>query len=116
VDADGNSLSSSILQRLSRWARPTGSESVLLNGRVVPAGCRILSHRRFDQVDGRSYGVADAAERAGRVLAVNNLDIESLPGCSAAVRSLFHLEAYKAQPLPPVPTPSTRTQSQRTTT
>ncbi len=102
VDANGNSLSSSIAPASFQvGAADQQPESVLLNGRAVPSGCRVLPRVGGSiQVDGRSYGGSlTLLNRAGRLLAVNNLDIEQyLPGVlSGELFPNFHLEAYKAQ-------------------
>jgi len=102
VDAHGGSLSSSILPASFQVAVPAGqSESILLNGRAVPTGSRILSRTAGTiHVDGRPYGgTLTLLNAADRLRVVNNLDVEQyLPGVlTGELFPHFHPEAYKAQ-------------------
>jgi stage II sporulation protein D len=102
VDPNGNSLFSSIAPASFQvGANNQQPEYVLLNGRPVPSGCRILPRTTGTiHLDGRPYGGSlTLLNSAGRLLAVNNLDIEQyLPGVlTGELFPQFHSEAYRAQ-------------------
>ncbi len=102
VDPAGNSLFSDTAP-ISIQVRADSQQpaAVELNGRAVPSGCRVIPAAAGTiRVDGRLYGgTLTILNRSGRVLLVNNLDIEDyLPGVlTGEMFPTFHIEAFKAQ-------------------
>jgi stage II sporulation protein D len=102
VDSRGNSLFTTLVPATFQVVPDSQQPAVvLLNNRTVPSGSRILPRTSGSiQIDGKPYGgTLTLLNRSGRLLLVNNLDVEEyLPGVlTGELFPKFHIEAYQAQ-------------------